>query len=119
MRPLLPLRRNNWFLVCMAISGCAAASKPDLAVPEQIPKAATRASNQDLAQLSDPQRLQVDRVYKGQRAAGLAVLKPPLTMAELRARHEKLAGARAWLSLAAQRAQTEDWPGAVECTQAG
>jgi hypothetical protein len=73
----------------------------------------------DQAQTAEPLQVRVDRAYKGRQAFGRVVLKPLLTPADLRAKHEKLAGARAWLSLAEQSTQAGDWSGAVECAQAG
>lgn len=119
MRPLHRPPRSSWFLVWVALSGCAAqvrSSPPEL---PRLAQAATEASPPDRSPPSDQMRLQADRSYKGKQAVGRAVLKLPPTLEALRAKHEKLAVARAWLSLAEQSGHVGDWSGTVECAQAG
>lgn len=120
MRPLPRILRNSWLPVCMALAGSAILARPSPAESQRSSQAAIMASgNLNPAQPSELQLLQVDRSYKGRQAVGRAVLKPPLTLEAIRARHERLAAARAWVSLAEQNGQKGDWAGAVACAQAG
>ncbi len=118
MRPLHRIAQSSLLLICIAVGGCTAPVKPNHPVPQPISRPVTESGKPEGAQTTDPLQLQVERVYERQQAIGRAMLKLP-TLAERRARHTKLAGARAWLALAELSEQTGDWAGAVDCARAG
>ena len=97
------MTRNSWLLICTALISCAeAAGQPTSADQKQNVQVAPQPVTHDMAGTSDRQKIQVWRASGNRRAVGLVMLTRPIISDGGTSRHEKLAGARAWLSLGAR-----------------
>lgn len=114
------MTRNNWLVVGFVLGGCSDATAgtrlSDQAVTSHL---APHRVVQDMADPGVMARMEEERAYKARCATGLVLLKRTVNNDGGPQAHQRLAGARAWLSLSRKSVAAHDWAGARECAQNG